>query len=113
MVLTVALAGPFIGSVLCDWTCAATHQQPVTSISCHGHGDPQSTPAIGAGHQCHDLASQPDSILTVARQAGAEAPAIVESIAAALSAESAARGVDISRGVAHAPPLSPLATLRI
>lgn len=113
LLLVVTLTGPSIGSVLCDWTCAAKHQQPVASNSCHGHADPLSTPAVAPGHQCHDLASPPESILTDGRQAGASSPAIVGSSTVVISIESAARGIGTSRSVAHAPPLPPLTPLRI
>ena len=112
VVLTVALAGPSIGSLVCDWTCAAKHRRTEASGSCHQHRTPGPTPRVAAGHLCHELTSAPTSILTDARQAGVSAPAIVE-VPLPLSVESAGDATHRTREIAHAPPPPLITPLRI
>jgi hypothetical protein len=111
-VLTVALAGPSIGSLLCDWACAATHQRTEANDGCHQHRTPGTTPDVAAGHLCHDLTSGPASILAGARQPGFSAPAIVE-VPLTFSVESAGDATHQARDVFHSPLRPPLLPLRI
>jgi hypothetical protein len=76
--LTIALAGPSIGSLVCDWTCAAKHQRAETSGGCHQRGTPGSAPGVAAGHLCHGVTAALASIATDARQPGISAPVPVE-----------------------------------
>jgi len=111
-VLTVALAGPSIGSLVCDWTCAAKHQRTEANSNCHQHSTPGTTPTAAAGHLCHDLTSAPASILTDSRQVGYNVPAIVEA-PFAISVESSGRVTHRARDVAHSPPPPLITPLRI
>jgi hypothetical protein len=109
VLLTVALLGPNTMPMLCDWACAAKHQQTEANVSCHPP-TPGVAPTVAAGHLCHDLTSTPVSILTDARQAGFSAPAIVE-VSRTLSVESAGDATHQARDVFHTllrPPLLPL-----
>ena len=110
--LTVSLFGPYAMSMLCDWACAAKHQQTAADGSCHQHSTPGTAPTVAAGHVCHDLTFAPASILTDARQAGFSAPAIVEA-PFTLSVESADRVTHRTRDVAHAPPPPLITSLRV
>jgi len=110
--LTVALAGPSIASLVCDWTCAAKHQRTDADVSCHQHSTPGTTPTIAGGHRCHDLTSAPASILSDARQPGLSASAIVEA-PLTLFVESAGEVTHRDVDVAHAPPPPLIRPLRI
>jgi hypothetical protein len=111
-VLTVVLAGPSIGSLVCDWACATKHQRTETKGNCHQHSTPGTTPTVAAGHLCHDLTFAPASILADARQSGFSAPAIVDG-PLTFSVESAGRATHRTRDVAHSPPPPLITPLRL
>jgi hypothetical protein len=112
VLLAVTLTGPSVGSLVCDWACAAKHQRTEANGSCHQHSMPGTTPTVAAGHSCHTLTSAPASILTDARQAGFSAPAIVE-VPLTVSIQSAGDAPHRTRDVAHAPPPPLMTSLRI
>ena len=111
-ILTVALAGPSVGSLVCDWTCAAKHQRTEAAGSCHQHSTHATTSTVAAGHLCHDLTFAPASILSEARLVGLSAPAIVEA-PFTLSVESAGFRTHRTPDIAHAPPPILITSLRI
>jgi len=57
--LVVALAGPSVATLACEWLCAAHHQQSATTEAsgCHGHHPDGDSPKLAAGDVCHDLLS--------------------------------------------------------
>lgn len=112
LLLIVALTGPSIGSLLCDWTCAAKHQRTEAGGACHQHLAQESTSTVAAAHPCHGLTSAPLSILTDARQAGLSAPVVVAA-PLVIAVESADRVTHRSHDLSYAPPPLTLAALRI
>jgi len=57
LLLVLSLLGPSVGSLVCDWACAANHTQSSPGSSCHDHGKSGSSATVGAAHRCHDLAA--------------------------------------------------------
>lgn len=55
--LVMALAGPSLVTLTCEWMCAAHHQEVATTdaSSCHEHHPDGDSPKLAAGASCHDL----------------------------------------------------------
>ncbi len=66
VLLVLALTGPSVGTVVCDWTCAAQHAQSSSQGSCHQ--SERSGAALESAHRCHELAGASESILTATPQ---------------------------------------------
>ena len=111
-VLTLALTGPSVGALVCDWACAAKHQRSEASGTCHQHSTPGSTSTLAAGHLCHDLTWAPASILTDGRHSNVT-PAVIAEAPFALAIEPAERVTHGADDVLRAPPLLRLSPLRV
>jgi len=112
LLLTLALAGPSVGALVCDWTCATAHQAAAASESnCHDTPGPAQTATFAAGHACHALPVPATCIVTCAAPLDDVAVTVETAIhgGAVVQARFAARRPDR----AHAPPPTQLVPLRI
>ena len=67
LLLTFAIAGPSVGALICDWTCAAAHQAAAAAeTNCHDAPGPTQTATFAAGHACHELPASAACIVTCA-----------------------------------------------
>ena len=112
LLLITALAGPSVGALVCDWTCATEHQAAAaTASNCHDSPGPAQRATFGAGHSCHELPAPAASIVTCATQV-ADAAVTAETLAHAMILSQASfvtRRPDRS----HAPPPTHIVPLRI
>ena len=113
LLLTLALPGPSVGALVCDWTCAAEYGAAAASGSnCHDTPGPAQTATFAAGQACHELTAPVASIVTCATPF-VVAPAAVEvsphEIARLQASSFATRRPDGS----HAPPATHVVPLRI
>jgi len=112
LLLTFALAGPSVGALVCDWTCATEHQAAAAAESnCHDAPGPAQTATFGAGHGCHELPAPAVCIVTGVAQF-VDAAVVVQTSAyeiAMMHASHVPRRPDRS----HAPPPTQTVPLRI
>jgi len=105
LLLAIAVAGPSVASLVCDWACAGGHK--VVSEyqgSCHQGGTDASTPTMARQDKCHDLTTPTVSIL-------ANTPQVFGAVALAdtpptmdLSAGPRDRTTDLFYDLPHSPP---------
>ena len=108
VLLVIALTGPSVGSLVCDWTCTAKHVRAPAAHGCHGDDDASEPgPAWAAGHQCHELGTPALSILSSAQHtpglAGMPQAVSSDSRANPLDAQGASTWIG-PPGLSHAPP---------
>src|SRR5262245_59362521 len=103
LILSVTVTGPPVASLACDWACAAKHQIVATGSGCHEHGTDTSTPIMARGHQCHEVSSAPDSVLTNTPMP----TAVLAVTGTSLSVESLTSAPDRSGTDFHSPPEAP------
>ena len=112
LLLTFAIAGPSVGALICDWTCATAHEAAAAvETNCHDAPGPTQTATFAAGHACHDLPASAACIVTFASSFDD----------AAVNVDMAVPGGGIGQAVfvtrrpdrAHAPPPTQLVPLRI
>src|SRR5688572_18112599 len=112
LLLTLTIAGPSVGALLCDWTCATAHQAAAAAeTNCHDAPGPTQTATFAAGHACHELPASAACIVTCATP--------LDDVA--VNVETAVRGGGIGQAVfvtrrpdrAHAPPPTQIVPLRI
>lgn len=112
LLLTLAIAGPSVGALICDWACAAAHEAAAAAeTNCHDAPGPTQTATFAAGHACHELPASTACIVTCATSLDD----------AAVNIDTAVPGGAIGQPVfvtrrpdrAHAPPPTQLVPLRI
>lgn len=112
LLLTFAIAGPSVGALICDWTCATAHEAAAAAeTNCHDAPGPTQTATFAAGHACHELPASAACIVTCATSLDD----------AAVNVDTAVPGSAIGQTVfvtrrpdrAHAPPPTQLVPLRI
>jgi hypothetical protein len=54
--LLIALTGPSLVPLACDWMCASAHRPAAdgSGSGCHEHRQQPDTPVLSAGHGCHE-----------------------------------------------------------
>jgi hypothetical protein len=113
LLLTLALTGPSVGALACDWACATAHQAPNASeTNCHDAPGPAPTAAFSAGHACHKLPLPAASIVTCATQC-VDTPTTVETVAHDIAVRQATSSLTRRPDRAHAPPPTQIVPLRI
>ena len=104
LLLTVTLSGPSVASLLCDWACAAKHQVgPASAGGCHEHGTDAAMPTMARGHQCHEVSTPPESVLTGTFQLAG----VLVAADPLLTTEAFALLGDRSEANLHGPPHAP------
>lgn len=113
LLLTIALAGPSVGALVCDWTCAIAHQAAAaTETNCHDTPGAAQTAMFAPAHACHDLPVPDASVLTCATP-------LADALAAVDTATHELRVLQLSSfstrrpDRSHAPPPAQLVPLRI
>ena len=103
LLLVIATTGPSAGALICDWACAAKHEQ-ASSSDCHGQDGPGSAAEIAAIDSCHELTAALEGAFAGVFQV--ELRALSESVAAPAdtSVSSPLLIVARSSGRSHAPP---------
>ncbi|HZJ32129.1 MAG TPA: hypothetical protein VFD21_11205 [Vicinamibacterales bacterium] len=103
--LALTMTGPAVTSLVCDWACAAKHQVVTASVGgCHEHGTDASTPTMARGHQCHEVSTAPESVLTSTPQVPGLVDVADPSLAIEASARQRNRSADHLQSPFHAPP---------
>jgi hypothetical protein len=108
LLLILALMGPSVGALVCDWTCATKHDR--TSAGCHEHAGSESLTSIASVDVCHERVAALESVLTTPQQT--EHRAVVLSSAMSAHTRPSSLPSVIRSGPSHAP-LPPLIPLRI
>jgi hypothetical protein len=112
LLLTFAIAGPSVGALICDWTCASAHQTAsAAETNCHDAPGPSQTATFAAGHACHELPAPAACVVTCTTSLDG----------AAVTVDTAVAGRDVAQASfvirrpdrAHAPPPTQLVALRI
>lgn len=111
LLLVFSLLGPSVGSLVCDWACAADHTQSSPESICHEHGT-QYSPAITAAHHCHDPATPVELGLNGAPQLDLKMAAIAVVLPGGGAARTLVRSSDRPSNITHAPS-PPLISLRV
>ena len=113
VLLAVTLSGPSVGALLCDLACAVQHADSVVAAgNCHEQGADTTTTAVASGHECHALATAPESVLTKAPHATVGALAVADVWLASAAPAARDRAVEHPHNTSHAPPPS-LIPLRV
>jgi len=103
LILSVTVTGPPVASLACDWACAAKQQIVASGSGCHEHGTDASTPKMARGHECHEVSSAPESVLT-----NTPLPtAVLAATGTWLSLDSLTSAADRSGTDFHSPPEAP------
>ena len=112
LLLTFALAGPSVGALICDWTCASAHQAAAAAeTDCHDSPGPAQTATFAAGHACHELPAPAACVVTCTTS--------LDDAAVTVDTAAPGRGVVQASFVirrpdrAHAPPPTHIVPLRI
>jgi hypothetical protein len=112
LLLTLTIAGPSVGALLCDWTCATAHQAAAAAeTNCHDAPGPTQTATFAAGHACHELPAVAACIVTCASSLDDAAVMLDPAVhgRGIVKASFATRRPDR----AHAPPPAHIVPLRI
>jgi hypothetical protein len=100
LLLILAMMGPSVGALVCDWTCATKHER--TSAGCHEHAGSESPTAIASVDVCHERVAALESV-TTAQQT--EQRAVLLSSAVPVDTRSSSLPSVIRSGSSNAPPL--------
>ena len=111
LVLVVALTGPSVGALVCDWACASRHEQS-SSSGCHEHSGSGLEAALASVHRCHELAATAESILTNVPQLETRTVVAVVTLFSESRIPAVLLHTVRSSARSHAPP-PPLIPLRV
>jgi len=112
LLLVFSLLAPSVGSLVCDWACAANHMESAPGSPCDDHGTKDSSATVGAAHRCHDLAAPVESILASAPQLDLKMTVMAVLLPGRGVALTLVRSTDRSFSITHAPS-PPLISRRV
>ena len=112
LLLTLTIAGPSVGALLCDWTCATAHEAAAAAATnCHDAPGPTQTATFAPGHACHELPAVAACIVTCASSLDDAAVTVDTAVHGRSNVEASFATRRPDR--AHAPPPTQLVPLRI